>query len=757
MKRFPFLIFLVIAIVDADSRMNAEGFDPGILEQIDQTIAEAIQEEMLPGAVLHLEAKGHTYRKAYGNRALKPRKEANTADTIYDVASLTKVMATAPSIMKLVERGQLALDQTVNSVLADFEGFGKKGITIRQLLTHTSGLQSGFPKDDRPGSYRKALIRIYESEPKIEPGTATIYSDLNFILLGEIVQKVSGESLASFARREIWAPARMWETGFRPEKNLRSRIAPTEKLGLSMLRGEVHDPTSRLMGGVTGHAGVFSDVDDVARFARMMLNGGILDGVQVLKGKTVAEMTRIHSGGRGLGFDLDSSLAELPRGKHFEIGKSYGHTGWTGTGMWVDPSREMLVVLLANRNHPRGGDVRQLRYDVATLAAEAGDKLKSRIQPRVLPRNGIDVLVQDDFRPLAGQKVGLITNHTGLSAEGETTIDILHGAKRVDLKALFGPEHGIRGKLDQPEISDGLDDKTGLPIYSLYGENRKPGAERLAGLDALVFDIQDIGCRFYTYISTMGLAMEAAAEQGLKFVVLDRVNPIGGKVVDGPVEVGVRKFTSHHPIAIQHGMTVGELALMFREELGLNLELTIVPVSHWNRSLRFDQTGLTWVNPSPNMRSLEAAILYPGIGLPEFTRLSVGRGTATPFEHVAAPYIDSEKFVGMLNQRKLPGVKFTPTQYTPSSSIFAGELCKGAAFEILERDTIRPIDIGLSIASILHETHPDYDLENLSKLLVHPETLEAVRAGKSLSEIRALWEGELANFKDRREKFLLYR
>lgn len=757
MNRFLLPLAIVSAIFATKLPMNAKGFDPAILEKIDEAINSAIKDEKLPGAVLHVEAKGHVYRKAYGQRALKPKKEVNTIDTIYDLASLTKVMATAPSIMKLVERGELDLDQTVNSILPDFEGHGKKGITVRQLLTHTSGLHSGFPKDDRPGNYRKALIRINESEPKIEPGTETIYSDLNFILLGEIVRKIGGESLASFASREIWAPARMWETAFLPDKSLKSRIAPTEKVGLSILRGEVHDPTSRLMRGITGHAGAFSSIDDVARFARMMLNDGIVDGVQVLRKETVAEVTRIHAGGRGLGVDLDSPLAELPRGKHFELGKSYGHTGWTGTGMWIDPTRDMFVVMLANRNHPRGGDVRQLRHDVATLAVEAIEDTTSLVREEATPANGIDVLAEDDFQPLSGLTVGLITNHTGLSREGETTIDLLHEAKSVNLRALFGPEHGIRGKLDQPEISDGLDDKTGLPVYSLYGANRKPSPERLVGLDALVFDIQDIGCRFYTYISTMGLAMEAAADHGLRFFVLDRVNPIGGDIVDGPVEVGDRKFTSHHPIAIQHGMTVGELALMFRDELGLELDLTVIPVANWKRAQRFDATGLTWVNPSPNMRSLEAAILYPGIGLPEFTQLSVGRGTETPFEHVAAPYIDAAKLVGALEQLALPGVNFTPTEYTPTSSIFAGQLCRGTRFEITNRDLIRPIDIGLGIASTLAKTYPDYDLDNLSKLLVHPATLEAVRSGKSLDEIRSLWHEELAEFKTRRERFLLYR
>ncbi len=744
------------AVLIMGTSSNGQGFDPDGLAKVDHTMEAAIEEKLLPGAVLRLEAKGHVFQKVYGNRALKPKEEATTEDTIYDLASLTKVIATTPAIMKLVEHGRLDLGQTVNRVLPDFKGHGKEVITIGQLLTHTSGLASGFPKTDRPSSYRKALTRIYEGETKVPPGTETIYSDLNFILLGEIVQTISGESLSTFATREIWAPLRMWETGFRPEKRLHPRIAPTEKLPLGVLRGEVHDPTSRLIGGLAGHAGVFSTIHDVSRFARMLLQGGKLDGVRFLQPESVSEMTRIHVGGRGLGFDLDSALAEAPRGAHFAVGTSYGHTGWTGTSLWIDPTRDMFMVMLSNRNHPQGGDVRQLRYDVATLAVEATEKTKVRARAPLPPRNGIDTLEEDRFRPLHGLKLGLITNHTGLSRDGQTTIDLLHEAKSVELNVLFGPEHGIRGQLDQPEIPDGRDDKTGLPVFSLYGENRKPSAERLAGLDALVFDIQDIGCRFYTYISTMGLAMEAAAEAGLAFFVLDRINPIGGGVVDGPVEIGDRKFTSHHPIAIQHGMTVGELAMMFRDELGLQLELTVVPVANWPRTMRFDETGMTWVNPSPNMRSLDAAILYPGIGLPEFTKLSVGRGTETPFLHVGAPYIDADLLTDELQQLKLPGIAFEPVRFQPSASLFTGESCGGVRFSIRDREVIRPIDTALAIAQILARNYPNYDLEKLATLLVHPPTLSAVREQKPLPEIRELWKEELAEFERRRSRYLLY-
>ncbi len=759
-----------LCLVAAMKNAAAQGFDPEILAKIDAAVEAAIADEKLPGAIVHAECPGHVFRKVYGHRALVPDKEPNAADTIYDLASLTKVMATTPAIMRLVERGKLGLDQSISRVLPDFQPIAGTDddpgspawdkITIRQLLTHRSGLMSGFRKENRPPNYPEAMRRLRTDPPKAEPGVATIYSDLNFILLGEIVQRLTGDSLADYARREIWEPLRMWDTGFAGNSKFEignsKRIAPTEKIGDDVLRGVVHDPTCRLLGGVCGHAGVFGTIDDVVRFAKMMRNRGSLDGVRILREETVREMTKIHDGGRGLGFDINSRLAESPRGAHFSVGNSFGHTGWTGSSLWIDRERHMIVVMLANRNHPKGGDVRQMRYDVATLAVEAIAKSRAAHPPRRLPMNGIDTLRADGFKPLQGLKIGLITNHTGLTREGVPTIDLLHKAPGVELKALFGPEHGIRGKLDQAEISDGKDDKTGLPVYSLYGASRKPGAERLEGLNALVFDIQDIGCRFYTYISTMGLAMEAAAAQNLRFFVLDRVNPIGGTVVDGPVAIGERKFTSHHPIAIQHGMTVGELALMFREELGLKLDLTIVPVSHWRRHMRYDQTALKWVDPSPNMRSLNAAILYPGIGLPEFTQLSVGRGTDTPFEHVAAPYIDADFLVGELRKLELPGIAFNPTRYTPESSIFAGELCRGVRFLIHDRDQIRPIDAGLSIARILARKYPAYDLENLSKLLVHPPTLEALRAQKPLVEIRELWAEELEDFKMRREGFLLY-
>lgn len=758
------LLLLPLALLSGRSSAADSAFHTDTLKQIDDLIARAISAGLIPGAVLHLEAHGDTYVKAYGFQALRPQREPMREDTLFDLASLTKVLATTPSILRLVEQGALSLDQTVSSLLPAFAAHGKESITLRHLLTHVSGLPAGFPKEEPPPHYPAALDWICACPPLHSPGKAVLYSDLNFILLGEILRLQTGETVASYARREIWAPLRLWDTAFLPPASLLSRIAPTEEVDSQILRGVVHDPTCRRLGGVAGHAGAFATARDVARYARMMLQDGELDGVRVLSPATVRLMTTPQTPDRlrekrGLGWDIDSSLSDKPRGGHFRPGVSYGHTGFTGTSLWIDPSRETFLILLTSRLHAREADVRQLRYDLATLAAEAvrprakAPRLSTEPPP---PANGIDVLQQDAFRPLAGKNVGLITNHTGRDRSGRSSIDLLHQAPGVHLRALFGPEHGIRGELDQPGIPDGVDDATGLPVHSLFGETKKPAPAQLAGLDALVFDIQDIGCRFYTYISTMSLAMEAAAEHQLAFFVLDRVNPIGGTVVDGPSYVSATSFTACHNISIQHGMTVGELALLLRAEKKLNLDLTVIPVAHWRRSQRFDATGLPWINPSPNMRSLNAALLYPGIGLLEFMHLSVGRGTASPFEQSGAPYLDASAFAAHLAQQKLPGIRFEPVQFTPSASVFTGQVCHGVRFVITNRDRLRPIDTALAITQYLMNHHADVCLpEKFNTLLAHP-SFHLIQAQAPLPAIRTDWTDSFTAFQKRRKLYLLY-
>ena len=396
------------------------------------------------------------------------------------------------------------------------------------------------------------------------------------------------------------------------------------------------------------------------------------------------------------------------------------------------------------------------RAKVARMDTEINQGIAEGLQPGDV-LNGIDVLAKQKFAPLQGLRLGLITNHTGKDRQRYATIHLLKNAPGVRLTALFSPEHGLYGSLDEA-VSDSVDEMTGLPIYSLYGEHRAPTAEQLRGLDALVFDIQDIGCRFYTYISTLGLAMEAAGQAGVKCVVLDRVNPINGATVDGPVLTGKTSFVGYHPIPVRHGMTVGELARMFKAECHLPVDLTVIPVEGWRRELWFDQTGLPWSNPSPNMRSLTEASLYPGVGLLETTAVSVGRGTGTPFEVVGAPYIHDLKLAAELNAADLAGVRFVPIRFTPVDSVFKGQSCAGVSILLTDRERCQVVNIGLTMAKVLHQLYPQqFGLEKMDRLLGHRATLDAIRAGKSLTEIRALWTADLATFQKRREPFLLYK
>jgi uncharacterized protein YbbC (DUF1343 family) len=376
---------------------------------------------------------------------------------------------------------------------------------------------------------------------------------------------------------------------------------------------------------------------------------------------------------------------------------------------------------------------------------------------RPAAKTGIDVLVDEGFARLKGRKVGLITNHTGRAADGTPTIDLLHKAEGVKLVALFSPEHGIRGELDE-KVGDSVDAKTGLAVYSLYGERRKPTAETLKGIDTLVYDIQDIGCRFYTYISTLGLVLEAAKEHNLRVVVLDRPNPIGGVAVAGPIrDAGRGSFVAYHELPLRHGLTVGELAVLFNKERDLKVDLDIVKVTGWKRGELFDRTGLTWRNPSPNMRHLAAALLYPGIGLLETTNVSVGRGTERPFEWIGAPWINGQKLAAELARRDLPGVRFVPVTRTPTYSVHRGAACGGVDIIPIDWNAVRPVRLGLEIATVLRALYPDkWQTKNFDRLLVHKATYDGVLAGTAPADLERAWAADLDAFRKRRAAILLY-
>ncbi len=741
-------------------------------EYLDTAVEQAVAQGTAPGAVVVVESRGRVlHHKAYGKRSLFPEQEEITPDTIFDCASLTKVVATAPAVMMLVEEGEIRLDNRVTDYLPDFEGSSK--ITVRHLLTHYSGLRPDLDIEPEWSGYETGIDRAYVEKPVAPPGSRFIYSDINYILLAEIVRKISGMRIDKFARKRIFAPLRMIDTDFLPVASRRWRIAPTERIeDGTILRGIVHDPTTRFMGGVSGHAGMFSTAADLARFARMMLNGGQLDGARILSPLSVLQMTTPQSPGgkqdRGIGWDIASPYASA-RGDLFVEG-SYGHTGFTGTSMWLDPFSDSFVVLLTNRVHPTPGtSVVSLRSRVASIVAATVNGIDDGVLRKRrwggtggdIPAahdvwTGLDVLVAEQFARLQGKTLGLITNQTGIDRAGRRNVDLLAAADGVRLKSILTPEHGLEGLLDESEIGDGVDAGTGLPVISLYrGERRRPTAEMLEGLHALVFDIQDIGARFYTYITTMGYAMEAAAAAGIEFFVLDRPNPIGGTQVEGPLlNDDLRSFIGYHPMPVRHGMTVGELARMLNAERRIGVDLKVVRMEGWRRDLWFDETGLPWVNPSPNIRNLDQAILYPGIALLEgLANYSVGRGTDTPFQFIGADWIDGFDLAAALRKRALPGIRVYARSLTPTASRFARKKISGVQFSIVDRNSLRTTVLGLEIAAALVQLYPDrVNLDETEKWIGNRQTVDTLGLGLKPEPDNEAIEA----FRKQRSRFLLY-
>jgi uncharacterized protein YbbC (DUF1343 family)/CubicO group peptidase (beta-lactamase class C family) len=774
-------------------RSPTHGFDLSRLSRLDAVIAESIAARELPGAVVLVGRGDQTvFQKAYGDRAVVPSREPMTLDTIFDMASLTKPVATTTSVMMLVEEGRIRLSDRVAQFIPEFGKYGKERITIRDLLTHMSGLRPDVDLGDPWTGYDAAITLAAEETPTAPAGRRFVYSDINFFLLAEVVARVAKQPFDRFAAERIFQPLGMRDTMFNPPPALRSRIAPTQSCTpygwpcegptMQMLRGTVHDPTARRMAGVAGHAGLFSTAADLARFARMLLGGGRLGSTQVLSPLSVGRMTAPATppgelNVRGFGWDIDSSFS-ANRGELLPAG-SFGHTGFTGTSIWIDPLTRVYVIFLSSRLHPDGrGDVTPLRARVATIVAsalvdvpdaaarQAGWNREPLIASAPLPApapaepvsTGIDELRRTGFAALRGLRVGLLTNHTGRARDGTPTIDLIAGASEVKLVSLFSPEHGIRGILDA-RVPSTFDDKTNVPIHSLYGDTRRPTPAMLEGLDAMVIDLQDIGTRFYTYMTSMAYGLEEAAKRKMKVFVLDRPNPIGGVHLEGPpLDKTAIGFTGYFPMMpIRHSLTMGELARLFNEEGKIGADLTVIPMRGWRRDAWFDETGLPWINPSPNMRTLYAATLYPGIGAFESTNISVGRGTDTPFEHIGAPWIDGARLAEALNARALPGVRFYPVTFTPASSRFSGELCHGVFIVITDRSVVRPVRIGVEIASALMKLFPgQLQIDAAARLFGSAEGLRRIAAGDDPAAIAASWSGAEARWRLLRARYLLY-
>jgi uncharacterized protein YbbC (DUF1343 family) len=718
---------------------------------LDAAINEAVRQNQIPGAVVLIGHRGEVvYRKAYGYRSLVPVKEPMTTDTIFDIASLTKIVATTSGVMKLFDEGRLRIDDRVTDYLPEFQG-GQSPITIRDLMTHFSGLRPDLDLDPPWTGYETGIRKALDDKPASPPETKFVYSDINFILMGEIVHRLGGLPENEYVRRILFDPLGMRDTGYLPPAALTPRIAPTEALDDgTLLRGVVDDPTTRYMGGVAGQAGVFSTADDLGKFCQMILDGGR----GLFSAATIREFTAPATPVgqpilRGLGWDIQSPYSG-PRGDLFPP-TSFGHTGFTGTSIWIDPSSQTYVVLLTNAVHPHiRKPVTPLRAKVATIAAAAAG-----YGTPVQTNTGLDVLEQDKFQLLQGKRIGLITNQTGVDRQGRRNVDAMRAAG-VEVAALFSPEHGINGTEDRDGIEDAVDSATGIAIRSLYGKTRRPTPEMLRGIDALVFDIQDVGVRFYTYESTLLYAMEEAAKAKLPFYVLDRPDPITGSHVEGPMlDADKLSFTGAWPLPLRHGMTIGELARLFNGEKHLGLDLHVVEMTGWVRAEWFDATGLPWIDPSPNIRNPTEALLYPGVALLENApNYSVGRGTDTPFEQIGADWIRGRDLAKWMNARAIPGVRFFPQRFTPASSKFSGRTIEGIRFVVTDRDIFSASQLGLNLAAGLAALYPGKMVwENNRHLIGNSGVMRALASGKDAGP--AARTG-IEEFLKVRERYLIY-
>ncbi len=864
-------------------------------------IDAAIAQKKLPGAVVVVGHGGRVvFEQAYGVRTTagepgvdgkSSAAEPMTVDTLFDMASMTKVMVTATAVMQLVEAGKVDVDAAVARYLPEFAANGKEKVTVRELLTHYSGLPPdvnlkdawGLAEPDKAEGTRRAM----ESGLESVPGTKFVYSDINYIVLGALVERLSGETLDEYARRHIFAPLGMTATRFHP---FAKTCGPVETVGAAtypgrgpvgrilvkcphdswspdaldpltaptqhdnegtaetnpdfdrLLRGTVHDPTVRRMGGVAGEAGVFSTAGDVARFAQGLLDRLLYDtGPFPLKQSTLERMTqpeqpktalsgatiftqdgRLTTGvaQRGFGWDINSDFSR-PRGTIFPLG-SFGHTGFTGTSLWVDPASDSYVILLANAIYPRGNPpISRLRGEVATDAAQAlgvGDAATEVTGQRyggsgpsvgATVLTGIDVLEATDFAALKEAaarngghlRIGLLTNQTGMDAQGRRTIDVLRGVGGgVELTTLFSPEHGLFGAKDSTEIGVEVDVATGLKVISLYGATdaeRRPKPEDLRKLDAVVIDLQDAGVRFYTYETVLGYFVEAARCQTLsgkrvELIVLDRPALIGGEAVQGPVSDTATSYINYSPEPVRNGMSLGELAEFFgglpprscvvrteREQGHSDADrlswLTVVPMRNWRRDEFFDQTGVRWVNPSPNLRNVAEAVVYPGLGMLDATNVSVGRGTAMPFEVFGAgttvatkdapaqsAWFDGKTVAEYLTARRIPGVEFTATRFAVADDAnhypYHGQTIEGVRVTVTDRAALDSPELGVEVLSALHRLYPtQFRLDKAAGLVANSETMAALARGDDPRAIAAAWASALATFEERRAKVLIYR
>ncbi len=753
----------------------AEPIDLGLarsaFEPVERALDDFVAARAFPGGVLAVGYRGqlvHLY--PFGKLSYDEESAAVTADTRYDLASLTKVVVTTTLAMQMVDEGRLDLDAPIARYLPRFQGPQKEQVTARHLLTHSSGLDWWAPLHLELQGRRAYVERIQAMDLVYEPGTAMRYSDLGIVLLGEILERIAGQSLDELANERIFSPLGMERTGFRPARREWESIAPTEldPWRQRVLQGEVHDENAFALGGVAPHAGLFGTAPDLARFAQMLLYRGVWQHRRLVAPATVDLFTRDAQLPRGsrraLGWDTRSPEGSSA-GSLFSF-RSFGHTGFTGTSVWIDPARELFVILLTNRVHPsrENRQIRDVRPRIADLVVRAIAPLAEPPEP---PREpvmvGLDRIDRGEEHGLAGKRLGVVVHAASVTLDGKHAIDALREAS-LDVVRILTPEHGLASRAAAGEaVADSVDPRRGIPVVSLYGSKTRPTPEDLADLDALVFDLQGAGVRFYTYVSTMIECLEAAAEAGLEFVVLDRPNPLGGELVAGPVSASrdqvPSSFVNRAPGPLIHGLTLGEMARLVNAALPRPATLTVVPMEGWQRSMTWADTGRRWTSPSPNLRSAGAALAYPGIALLEATNLSEGRGTHQPFLLFGAPWLEGTELPGASH-----GFELRPTRFVPRRGLGAShpkhrdETCFG--YEVIPGDPreVEPWALGVDLLHRLHR-QPGFAWNReggLDWLLGSPELGTALERGVPLAEILAADRPAAEAWRQTRRPFLLY-
>jgi len=732
-------------------------------------LQRAVSESRTPGAVAYV-GKGNDsiFHEACGARQLVPKSLPAEKDTIYDLASLTKVVGTTTSVLLLHDDGLIDLDAPVSTYLP-IPAFGK--FTVRHCLTHTSGLVAGRPYYKECSSLNEMLQRYSALELEAPPGTRRKYSDVGFMILGKVVELTARDSLDAFCKKRIFGPLEMKCTAFNPPKEWAARCAATEKCAWrkKVIVGEVHDENAYAVGGVSGHAGLFSTAEDLALFCRGLLSG------KLLSEKTVSEMTRLGQlpfyPWQGLGWKLDpwgcGSEGFLP------ARTAIGHTGWTGTSIWMDSRSGVFVVLLSNTCHP----TRETRDTSALRRVFSEGVAQSLFPDQSNVHTGLDRLLWEGFEPVRGKKIALLTNRAAVDQLGRQILDVLALSPSVKLSMIYSPEHGFNAKAEAGEtvksekatVCRGLTN-CAVPIISLYGEQKKPSNKELSTIDLFVVDLPDVGSRYYTYMSTMRDCLVACAEANKAVLILDRPNPIGGEILEGPIATQTGSATCCAPIPVRHGMTMGELALFFARFVkprqtvkavlkDKKLALSISELDAWPRKLLFTQCELPWEPPSPNMPTPETALLYVGMCLFEGTNLNEGRGTDTPFHIIGAPWLDAEAVVTEIAAEDRAGSSLEAARYTPrsipgkaTSPQYCDESCNGIRIKVDEPLQMRAFRLATALIIAIRRRHPDrlQLTKGLDTLAGGPEFRQQIEANLSAADIIASHTPALDKFSKER-------